>query len=200
MKKTFALLLTIALLSGCASLLPKGPPAAKLYTLNPAPIAQSNTPRLPVNLQILMPQASPGLESERVAVRKDDNQIDYYAGIRWASNLNTLVQSLVVESFDNSHALKSVGNDLIAMNPTHNLLIEIRDFQVEDNKTHVRLVVKLMKTDTQQVIMTRSYDEKAAIENNDVAHIMKSFDKAYQQAAGTMVTDIISQLNSKNRK
>jgi len=196
MRLIFTFLLALSLLTGCASILPKGPPAAKLYTLNPPQVTQS-AKRLPVSLQVLMPQAAPGLETERIALRKDDNQIDYYADVRWASSLNAMVQSLLVESFENSHSLKAVGNDLVEMSPSHSLLIEIRDFQIEGSQAHVRLTAKLMKADKQEIILTRSYDEKAAVDSNDMTHIMKAFDNAYQEAARKLVADMLAQFGRK---
>ena len=203
MKKTFVLLLSLALLSGCSSLF-KGPPAAKIYTLNTPQVSLNTGARLPVSLQVLLPQAAPGLDTERIALRKDDNQIDYYAGARWASGLNLLVQSLLVESFDNSHALTSVGNDTAAIKQDYSLLVEIRDFQMESDQSHqvahVRLVAKLLQAGSQNVIMTRSYDEKIAAEENRMSAIMKAFDKAYQSTARKLVADINEQFRLKAKR
>lgn len=197
MKSFLSVFLVLGLLTGCSTALLKGQPAAKVYTLN-APVVSQGERRLPHSLQVMIPESAPGLGTERIALRKDDNQIDYYHGVRWASSLNALVQSLLVESFDNSNTLRAVGSDTVEISPDYTLLVEIRDFQMESNQSryvaHVRMVAKLMSSATQKVVMSRSYDEKAEAAQHAMASIMQAFDKAFQIASRKMVADVNADL------
>ncbi|MDB5478694.1 MAG: hypothetical protein JWM96_1189 [Alphaproteobacteria bacterium] len=203
--KKLSLALSLLLLSGC-SLLPKGAEAPRLFTLNPPQMAAQNaSARLPVNLQILLPQVVPGLDGERIALRRSDNQIDYYADTKWAGNLNAVVQSVLVESFDASGALKSVGNDLITMNEDYALLVEIRDFQSEyiinttTPRAHIRLAVKLIRKDTNEILSTRVYDQKENSEGDGMQQIITAFDIAFQRAAKNITADTVQLLGRLNR-
>jgi cholesterol transport system auxiliary component len=192
--------ISLLLLAGCSSILPKGAPAPRQYTLNAPIVHTTAAQQISVGLQILQPQATPGLESERIILRRDDNRIDYFANAKWTSNLNALVQSLLVESFDSTHRVKSVGNDLVAMNPDYSLLIEIRDFQAEyisgnpAPRAHVRLVAKLIKTNGNVMIATNNYEEKEMAASDDLSGIIRAFDTATRHAVEKIVTDTLPQL------
>jgi len=190
---------SLFLLTACGSLLPKGAPAPRLYTLN-APRTMETGNKIPVRLQILLPQATPGLETERIVLRNTDNQVDYFADTKWTGTLTALVQSLLVESFDNTRRLESVGSDLVAINQNYNLLIEIRDFQAEYRKgaaapyAHVRLVAKLIKADTNDVLTTATYNESVAANGNSLQEIIPAFDAAWQKVSSEIVRDSLQKL------
>lgn len=194
----FSALLCASLLSlgACQSLIPQGAPPAKIYTLN-APHVQNakyNAKTLP-SVKVLLPQAAPGLETERVALRKGNNRIDYFRDIKWADTSNALIQAMLVESFDNSNAFKAVGNDLIEFDTDYNLLVEIRDFQIEYKNdkpyAYLRFVTKLINTTSKKIVMTRTYQAKENASGDDIQSIMQSFDNAYKQIATQMVQDSI---------
>lgn len=201
----FTLMLLLSLpLGACQSLLPKGAAPAKTFTLN-APVPEKNAAytRNLSSIKILLPQAAPGLDSERVALRNGDNQIEYYRQIRWASNLPALVQSLLVESFDNSNAFKAVSNDLMDIHTDYNLLVDIRDFQIEfkDNQPYanIRFVTKLIHNASQTITATQRYSVQTKANASDLQAIMTAFDTAYQQAATSAIRDTISRLQTKKK-
>jgi cholesterol transport system auxiliary component len=164
-----------------------------------------NLPPTLISLQIMQPQATPGLDSERIILRRDDNRIDYVSDAKWSGNLNSMMQSLLVESFDRSHALKAVGSDLVAMSHDYTLLIEIRDFQAEylaSNpvpRAHVRLTAKLIKADTATVVATRNYEEKEAATGDDLTSIVHAFDTATQNALQKVVSETIATLQAQTK-
>lgn len=201
MKKIISLTIASFLLASCSSILPKGAPAPRLYTLN-APYEAQAGQRIPARLQILIPQANPGLETERIVLRNTDNQMDYFADTKWAGPATAMVQSLLVESFDNTGRLEAVGSDLVSINQNYNLLVEIRDFQAEYTKgsstprAHVRLTAKLIKADTNDILTTTTYDEKEFSSNNSLQEIVPAFDKAWQRVSIRIVNDTLQTLGS----
>ncbi len=190
-------------LGGCKSILPQGAPPAKTFTLN-APVIQSAvaTRRLP-SVKILLPQTAPGLETERVALRTDNNRIEYYSDVRWADASNSLIQSLLVESFDNSAAFQSVSNDLLDIESDYNVLIEMRDFQIEfkDNKPYanIRFVTKLIRNSPKTIALTRTYTAREYADDNSLKSIMAAFDNAYQQVARAMIQDTITIMSQRKK-
>lgn len=203
MKKIALLITSTFLLVGCGSLLPKGGPAPRLYTLNalavPKNADQSAREPLPVNLKVLKPQAAPGLETERIALRKNNNQIDYYADARWASDAATLLQSSLVESFEASRRLRSVSNDLVVLKSDYDVLIELRDFQADYTSNqaiaaHVRLTAKLINTKTEEIVKTFPYDQIETVKGSSLNDIVLAFDKAQQVVAQKLVQDVITAL------
>lgn len=206
MKKITVALLSLLLISGCSSFLPKGSPAPREYTLNAPMTGGVNLPPLLVSLQILQPQATPGLEGERIIMRRDDNRIDYISDAKWSGTLNAMMQSLLVESFDRTHALKAVGNDLVAMNKDYLLLVEIRDFQAEYisgsilPRAHVRLTAKLIKADENNtVVATHDYEEKENATSDDLSGIIRAFDSATQNALQKLVSETVTTLQVQSK-
>src|SRR5581483_9748360 len=108
MKKLY--LLSIFLLSAC-NILPQSTEVTQRYVVSaPAMSEQQCTTTKTLALEIASPHAAPGLDSERVAVRKGVS-LDYFADARWAETLPSLVQTQLVEAFDNTHCLKAVARD-----------------------------------------------------------------------------------------
>lgn len=190
---------------GACSILPKGAPPAEMFTLNAPHIQHNthNTRNLP-SVKVLLPQAASGLETSRIALRSGNNRIDYYRDIRWADNSTTLLQSLLVESFDNSQAFKAVANDLMDLDTDYNLLVDIRDFQIEFSNdkpyANIRFVTKLIRNSPQTLVMTRTYHIRENAAANDLKSIMQAFDNGYQKAATAIVNDTINALGSRAKK
>lgn len=199
MKKTGFIILAALALAGCSSLLPKGGPAPRVYTLNALSVPKEPKVALPISLKVLKPQAAPGLETERIALRKDNNQVDYYADARWAADAPTLLQSTLVESFEASRRLRSVSNDLVVLKSDYDLLIELRDFQAEykgsqTEAVRVRLTAKLIHTASEEIIKTWPYEQVEPVKTQNMSGIVIAFDKAQQAIAQKLVSDALSQL------
>ena len=190
-------------MTACSSVLPKGAPAPRLYTLNAPEMQPRPDQVISTRLQVLLPQATPGLETERIVLRNTDNRVDYFADTKWTGTLTTLVQSLVVEGFDNTQQLEAVGSDLVAINPNYNLLVEIRDFQAEylkgqtNPRARIRLTVKLIKADTHDIVITRTYDERETATGNTLQEIIPAFDLAWQRTATRLINDTIMWVSPK---
>ncbi len=199
-------LMLIALLTGCASLLPQGEEAPRLFALN---LPRPQTPAIaahpaPVSLQIAQPLAEPGLNSERIALRKHDQEVDYFAAARWTGTVPLLVQSQLVEAFENAQALRTVGSDMVQFHADATLAVEIRDFQVEYKAgeaplAHVRLVSRLIRGQKQEVISTATYEETEAAHDNRLQDIVAAMNTAFARVSARMVQDITNKLVTEAR-
>lgn len=199
MKKIIALSAAF-LIAACGSILPKGPPAPTLYTLNPVAMETNGDAAsvIPVSLRILMPQAAPGLETQKIVLRKENNQIDYFAGIEWTGTLGALIQHELVESFDGTKQLASVSNDLVPITQNYSLLIEIQDFQIGYDKStpvgHVRLTAKLIDVAQNKILTTTTYAEDETARANTAQAVVLALDTAFQRASAKIVTDTLQTL------
>jgi phospholipid/cholesterol/gamma-HCH transport system substrate-binding protein len=65
---------------------------------------------------------------------------------QWTDSLPKLVQKKVIETFENAHYIKSVSRPIDQGSPDYQLLIDIRDFQINetDHKAVVELSVRLI--------------------------------------------------------
>lgn len=199
--KSLIAFIAVLLLCGCSSILPKPAPQPALYTLN-APIVSASPAgaTAPVSLRILMPQITPGLETEKIAVRKGDNQLDYYNGVRWAGNVPSLVQSLLVQGFDATGRVQSVSNDLVAVKQGYHVLIEVRDFQAEDKnghtQAHLAMAVKLIDANKNTIILTRFYNETENAAAEIMPEIAAAFDRAWQRLSAAMIAELLTNVQN----
>ncbi len=192
----------LLLLAACGSVLPEGRTAPQLYTLNTADITKAAN-RLPYRLEITQPQAKPGLDNNRIALRRDANRLDYFADTRWAGELNTLLQTLLVSSFDHSQALQAVGNDLVSMNKDYSLLVEIHAFEADYENdapvAHVKLAAKLIRLSDKTIISTHMYEAQQAPQSKTMAAMVQALDQAWQQASQQLVQENLEILAQQGR-
>jgi cholesterol transport system auxiliary component len=127
--RRISIVATAALAAGCFGGLKNEGPAPLIYRLD-APQLQSGEP-LASDLAVVVDRAAPGLDSDRVAGRWPGMRLDYIAGARWADSLPVLLQSALVESFQDSGRLRSVQGDMGRFGATHSLVIEVRRFEAD---------------------------------------------------------------------
>lgn len=177
---TFAL---AAGLSGCGLLeLPGSGPAPKLYDLSPKNTFDESLPRVDVQLLVEEPSSARGLDSDRITLRSSPIEIKYFAGVRWADRAPRMVQILMVESFENTGRIVSVGRQSIGLRPDYSIKSDLREFQAEyfqdgTPQIHVRMNVKLVKMPDAKIVASRTFDQVLPASGKDIPAIVQSFDE-----------------------
>lgn len=173
-----------AWLSGCGLLsLPGSGPAPILYDLSPKSTFDDNLPRIDAQLIVEEPIAARGIDSDRIALRPQPIEIKYFAGSRWSDRAPKMVQTLLVESFENSHKIVAVGRQSIGLRSDYVIKCELREFQAEyfDNadvpNIHVRLNIKLVKMPEARIIASQTFEETGLASGKDIPAIVISFDE-----------------------
>src|SRR6202008_3522785 len=106
MRRAVLVVATLAC-GGCGSLLETKLPASTNYVLAAAPAASSGVKRSDADLSIGRPDLAPGLDTERIAVLKG-RQLDYYRGAQWGGRTTEIVQTLLVDSFEDQQLFRGV--------------------------------------------------------------------------------------------
>src|SRR5262249_61862271 len=60
-------------------------------------------------LAISVPDATLPANSDEIVVRTGPQSVAYLSGAQWADKLPSLIQSRLIESFQNAHLLRAVG-------------------------------------------------------------------------------------------
>jgi cholesterol transport system auxiliary component len=118
-----------ALATGCFGGLKNEAPAPRIYRLDAPEFAPGNV--LPFDLAVVVERVAPGLEGDGIAGRWPDHRLDYVAGARWAGDLAALLQSALIEGFQDSGRLRSVQPDVGRFRATHTLVIQVRRFEAD---------------------------------------------------------------------
>jgi cholesterol transport system auxiliary component len=96
-------------LCGCSGLFHSSAPGVQLYVVQPPPapsvstadaVAADRAPRSTgATLRIARPLAAAGLNTDRIALLRSGNRLDYYALARWSAPLTDVVSDLLLEEF-----------------------------------------------------------------------------------------------------
>lgn len=117
------------LLAGCGSIV--GPKTeVKVYSPATAVTVDPSWPKADWSLSVGVQAASAMLDSPRIVVRPSANVVQTYKGARWADNAPDLLQTAVVEAFEDSGRVASVmrvgGGDARG---DYGLWLEVRQFE-----------------------------------------------------------------------
>lgn len=179
-------------LSGCGGLIPQAPPS-NLYTLSPKTSFQAELPRVDWQLVVEEPYAAGGLDTHRIPIMTNPFEIKYYADARWAERAPRMVQTLLVESFENTGRIVSVGRQSIGLRSDFNVKSELREFQAELREgttvpvVRVTLNVKLIAQPNQQIVASASFERREAAKAADMLSVIEAFDLAL----GSVMREIV---------
>ncbi len=181
------------LLGGCAQLIAQAENPPNLYWLTPKSTFGDDL--LPVSFQLAVdqPYAPAALNNQRIALMHTPMQVQYYARANWTDRAPDMVQGLIVESFENSGMISSVGRQSSGLRSTFVLLPEVREFQAEyfDGATiptaHVRINVKLIKMPDRSIVANESFEASVRSQSGAMADIIEAFDDALGKCLKNLV-------------
>ena len=182
--RAFAILGLTGLSACTGNILPganNDPP--QLYVLTPKSTYPKNLPRVDWQLTIEVPVAEAGLNNARIALRQSPISLEYYARANWIDTAPIMVQTLLVESFENSGKIVSVGRQSVTLRPDFSLLTELREFQAEYFESglpnvRVRLNAKLVKMPQRTIVGARTFESVERAKGTDLPSVVGTFDVA----------------------
>lgn len=166
---------------------------APIYVLSPKSTFPDDLPKVDWQLTIDVPVADAGLNSRRIAVRQSQYSMDYFARANWIDSAPIMVQTLLVESFENTAKIISVGRQSVTLRPDYSLLTELREFQAEyfgpgAPRVRVRLNAKLVKMPQRVIIATSNFEAVESSAKRDLPSVVRSFDEALGKVLKRLVT------------
>jgi cholesterol transport system auxiliary component len=115
-------------LAGCGDLI--GPTEApRLYVLKPALPRASQGAKADWALSIALPDATAGLDSQRIAIMRPPAGMDYYANAAWPDRLSVLVQNSLLQAFEDCGRIDAVAPDSDGTHADYILATDLRDFE-----------------------------------------------------------------------
>ena len=104
-----------------------------------------------------------------------------------------MVQTLLVESFENTGRIVSVGRQAIGLRSDFNLKTELREFQAEYlggarvPEVRVRINAKIIQQPRQMIMVSRSFEQVVAAKGANMSAIITAFD----EALGNVLKDLV---------
>jgi cholesterol transport system auxiliary component len=178
--------------AGCGSLLPAGGTPPKLYTLTPAADFPPDGAHVAWQLLVDVPATAVALDTDRIALSRSPTTIDYFAEAAWTDRAPLLVQSLIVQSFENSGRITAISRESLALRADYILRPELRHFEADyaaagAPSAHVQIGAKLVKLPERAIVAQRRVDARAPARENQVPTIVEAFNTALHEAMRELV-------------
>lgn len=179
-------------LAGCSGLLGGGT-APHLYRVTPKSTYPPNLPHRAIQLLIDVPLSPAGLDTSRIALTRSPVSIDYFADAEWTERVPLLVQTALLESFENSRAINAIDRESVGLRADFYLKTELRHFEaVYDSpdrppEAWVAINVRLVEPSGRDIVARASFERRERASANDMASIIW----AYDEALGGVIKDIV---------
>jgi cholesterol transport system auxiliary component len=184
-------LLVLLLAVGCSGL-HSDQAATQIYVLAPA------LPALAVGasaaggaapgatLKVLRPLSVPGLDTDRIALTRSGQRLDYFAHSSWAAPLPELVQSGAIDALRASGRFRAVQSDAAPLEADFLLQLEVRRFHAqyqEDGPPTVRvqLVATLARRSDRTVLASIVATSDVPAKVNRLQSVSAAFEAAFSE-------------------
>jgi len=169
-------------LAGCSGLL--GGSAPHLYRVTPKSTYPANLPHRSLQLLIDVPLTPAGLDTSRIALTRSPVSIDYFADSEWTERAPLLVQTALLQSFENSRAINGIDRESAGLRADFILKTELRHFEAVYDSPNgppeiwVAINVRLVNPASRDIIALASFERRERASANDVPSIISAFDEA----------------------
>jgi cholesterol transport system auxiliary component len=183
-------------LAACEGVLPGQGPPPRLFVLTPKSTFPESLPTVDWQLIIEVPVAATGLDTTRISLQRSPVEHEYYARANWTDRTPTLVQTLLVESFENSRKIVAVGRESLGLRADFVLKSELREFQAEFDRSapgtppaaNVKLGLKLVQMPERAIVGSRNFEHRIPASTDTLEAIVDAFDVAL----GKVLKDVVS--------
>ena len=180
------------LLSACTGLVPGQTPPPTLYRLTPKSSFREDLPRVDWQLVLETPVANAALNTTRIALMRSAMRVEYYARSSWTDRAPLMIKTLMIESFENSQKIVSVGREGGGLRADFVLKSEIRELQAEylDStvpSANVAMNVKMVAFPLRDIIASESFSRRVTATTDSMDAVVVAFD----EALGKVLKDIV---------
>ena len=167
--------------AACSSVLPgQGPPEA-LYRLTPKSTFSPTLPEVEWQLVIETPVTNASLNTTRIALQRNATQVEYFAKAGWVDRAPAMIQTLIIESFENSERIVAVGRENIGLRSDFVLKVEVREFQAvyQDDapaEVVVTMILKLVQMPRRAIIGYKRVNHVTQAQSPSLDAIIAAFD------------------------
>ncbi len=191
--------------SACQGLIPgasRDPP--RLYELTPKSTFDPTLPRVRTQLVVETPDSASGLQTSRIAVKQKPTTLDYYARSEWTDLAPRLVQTKLIESFENSGKIVSVGREGSGLRSDYILKSELRHFEAQlydPGKPLIRVVVnvKLVRMPAREIVANQSFERTHPLDGAEIDNLVEGFDEALGGVLKRIVEWSIREMDMRDR-
>jgi phospholipid/cholesterol/gamma-HCH transport system substrate-binding protein len=132
-----------------------------------------------------------GFNTDKILLQPSEGESVPVANARWGDNLPILVQAKVIQSFEQAGYAKSVSRTRDGIAGDHQLLIDIRSFQIstasEPATAEIDFIAKLLDSDG-KIVDATTFQGHAPVEGDDAQAYVNAVDKVFAGLMNELVT------------
>ena len=157
-------------------------------SVSPAPVTQARSLKSR-QLLVAEPTALKALDSENIVVRLSNSEVQYLAKSQWSDRLPRMVQSKLVEAFQDTGRLGGVGRPGQGLAIDYQVVTDIRAFEVDtkNNVANVEISVQLLNDRNGTVRAQDVFRASARVSGTGNANFVKALDSAFAAASREIV-------------
>lgn len=177
-------LLAVAM-AGCA-----GTPSNDTFDLSVSSATVTQGPSLKGRqLLIADPTALKALDSENIVVRLSGSEVQYLGNSQWSDRLPRMVQSKLVQAFEDTGKLGGVGRPGQGLAIDYQVVSDIRTFEIDTakNTADIEISVKLLSDRNGTVKAQEVFRASARVSGSGNANFVKTLDQAFAAATREIV-------------
>ena len=196
--------LCLSALTGCSGLLglPGSGDAPQIYRLTPAvdfdeALVKSQSLRVLVD----EPDASRAIDTDRIAIRPSEVEINYYSGAKWSDRAPRLIQSLLIQTLENTGAVQLAGRGSSGMNAQYLINSQLMDFQVEQDgdgaSAHIRLKLNLIEQRRSRILASETFEAQVEAADTKSKTVVLAFNEAMNSVLSEASTWALGKMNGR---
>jgi cholesterol transport system auxiliary component len=166
-------LVLAALATACSS-----GPAPTTYDLS----APTSRIRGAAGVQVLVnePAALQTLATQQILVKDASGSVSFIGGGQWADNLPRLIQTRLINTFENASQLRGVSRPSSGAVADVQLISELRRFEIATpaNEAVVEISVKIVGDQSGRIVNGRIFRARTPIASVDAANAARGLDEA----------------------
>ncbi len=183
--------------AGCTGLesLSRATEPVELYDLTPKSTYAPSLPAIAAQIVVEEPTAASSVNTDRIAVKPDAYTVQYLPVARWVDRAPLLVQTLLLESFENSGKVRAVGRQAIGLTSDFTLVSDLREFEAltaHDDpggllEVLVQINIKIVQEPEGLIVGSESFMGRVRAASADTLNVVAAFDEALGRAMGDAV-------------
>jgi cholesterol transport system auxiliary component len=199
-----ALMAVMVFVGSCSLELPGSGAPPRMYILTPKSTFSEDLKKVEWQLLVEIPQSPAGVNTARIALQDSPIEMRYFERANWTDFAPKMVQTLLVESFENSGRIVAVGRQAIGLRSDYILKTDLREFQAEYTErlpenvekglgnipppnVHVRINAKLIKMPRRSIVASENFEYTVSVKENSMRVIVGGFDDALGKAMRRLV-------------
>ena len=154
-------------------------------------VAPPSAPIKPLSQQLAVPELSAlaAYDTDKLLVQREGGEIAPLGEAKWSDSLPKLLQTRIIQSFENSGSLGRVNRPVEGLTAEYQLLIDIRRFQLVDAPklaADAEISAKLVASDG-RVIAARIFNAEASAKTQEGANAAEALNEAFGKIASALM-------------